>query len=492
MSKAREHTLKTLIHTTALRLSVMILLSLTWTGCASYTEELQLAQTSIAAGDPQEAIRILNTKLGVDNVRQVPTKLGDNDTLILLERATLLQAIGNFDMSARDMVVIDQNLEWLDLDGLDAADIGKYFYSDDVTDYRAPPYERLLLNTLNIINFLGRQDMEGAKVEARRFTIMEGFYLDDGGKAMLPGLLALGNYLGAVAFEATRDYDMAARYYSRAWHFGMRSEDLRQRLMGLFRVSGYVGRELESPMLDRMREDARSAGPLTWAEYQSQHQVGDTLVVVQYGMAPYKSATRVPARNALSTASSMRGRHGLSPRTRARTATMISDGSLNSISFPELSEAGLPSRSEGSAGLNIDGRSYTLFQGMNLKQQVELEWQRFSGPLMAAALTRMMTRAAIGQAGRVAAQATQSGNGQVALIGALGWLAATGVEAGLGAADTPDTRGWTTLPAYIRLARVKLPRGLHSAEVRIDGRTDRQTIPVWPDRLNIANFSRLR
>lgn len=471
-------------------------LSLFWglalSGCASYSEEIQLAQTSIASGNPEEAIRVLNTQLEVDNVRQVPKKMSDNDTLILLERATLLQALGNFDMSARDMVVIDQHLEWLDIDGLDAADIGKYLYSDDVTDYRAPPYERLMLNTLNMINFLGRQDLEGARVEARRFTIMEGFYLDQGGKALMPGLLALGNYLGGAAFEASRDYDMAARYYSRAWHFGIRSEDLRQRLMDLYRVSGYSGREIENPLLDRMREDARSVGSLTWAEYQARHQLGDTLVVVQYGMAPYKSASRVPAQLALTSASSMRGRHGLSPRTRARTASMIASGSIEWINFPELSEVGLPQRSEGSASLSIDGRSISLFQGMNLKQQVELEWQRFSGPLMAAALTRMMTRAAIGQAGRVAAQATQSGNGQVALIGALGWLAATGVEAGLGAADTPDTRGWTTLPAYIRIARTKLTRGLHSAQITIDGRTDRQTIPVWPDRLNIANFSRLR
>ena len=476
----------------ALALLLLLTAALAQSACASYTEEIQQAQAAISSGSPEEAIRVLNTLLQVDDVRQVPSKLKDSDTLLLLERATLLQAIGNFDMSARDMIVIDQHLELLNIEGLNAADIGKYFYSDDVSSYRAPPYERLMLNTLNMINFLGRQDLAGARVEARRFSLMESFYLDEDGKALMPGMLALGNYLGGASFEASRDYDNAARYYSRAWHFGIRSEDLRQRLTDLYRVSAYGGRELDSPLLERLRDEAKAAGPLTWAEYQSRHQSGDTLIVVQYGMAPYKRATRLPAQTALSTASAMRGRHGLSPRTRARTTTMIADGSLSWVSFPELTTEGLPSRSESSASLTLGGRPVSLFQGIHLAQQVELEWQRMSGPMMAAALTRMMTRAAIGQAGQVAAQATQSGSGQVALIGALGWLAAAGVSAGMAGADTPDTRGWTTLPAHIKIARVKLPRGLHSAEVRLDGRTDRQTLPVWPDRLNIANFSRMR
>lgn len=472
--------------------SILLTLTILTMGCASYTEEIAVAQGSISSGNPAEAIKVINKQLGVENVRQVPRKMKDNDTLLLLERATLLQSMGNYKMSARDMVVIDQNLEWLDIDQLNAADIGKYFYREDITNYRSPPYERLMLNTLNMINFLAQRNLDGARVEARRFTIMEGFYLDGDGKALMPGLLALGNYLGGAAFEASSDYDMAARYYSRAWHFGLRDEDLRQRLFDLYRVSGYSGRELKSPFFERLRAQAKATEPMTWEQYAAKHRTGDTLVIVQYGMVPYKQAKRVPARRAMVLASSMRGRHGLSSRTRARTATLIANGTLTGVNFPQLSRTGLPSRNSSSAKLTVDGKNVSLFQGMYVSQQVEMAWQQISGPLMSAALTRTITRAAVGQVGRAAAQATQSGNGQVAIVGALGWLAATGVEAGMGAADTPDTRGWTTLPAYIRVSRTKLTRGLHSAQVNISGRTDKQTIAVWPDRLNVVNFSKIR
>jgi hypothetical protein len=33
---------------------------------------------------------------------------------------------------------------------------------------------------------------------------------------------------------------------------------------------------------------------------------------------------------------------------------------------------------------------------------------------------------------------------------------------------------------------------MHTAEIRVGSRMDRQTVPVWEDKLNIINFSKVR
>ncbi len=473
-------------------LCALVIVLITQPGCASYTEELAEAKQSVIQGNPDQAISIINEELDVEDVREVPNKFKDDRTLLLLERATLLQGKGQYKLSARDMMVVDQRLEWLAIDGVDAKDIGKYLYSDDVSDYRAPAYERLLLNTLNMINFLAVYDVEGAKVEARRFTIMESFYTDDQGKALVPGLLALGNYMSGAAFEAAREYDTAARYYTRAWHFGIRDQDLRVRLRDLYRISGYAGREIDSPFVQRLRDEARRSGSMTWKEYQARHQTGDTIIVSQYGLVPYKRAVRLNATRAL-TLSSRSRRGGLTPQERAQAASLAATGALTTVNFPQLTDQGLPRRSPSGVQVYVDGRRAPMFQGMHVSQAVNAAWAEIAGPLLAAAISRAITRTVVGQGSRAAgAEAAQSSDNTVALIGIFAWLFGLGAEAAMGAADTPDTRSWTTLPAYISITRTKMSQGMHNAEIRVGSRSDRQTISVWQDRLNVANFSRIR
>ena len=461
-------------------------------GCASYTEELREAQLSIVSGNTEFALRSINERLGVDTIHDIPDDLDNNATLLLLERATLLQSIGSFELAARDMMIVDQRLDWLDLTSTNAGELARYMYSDDATKYRAPAYERLLLNTLNMINFLARYDLEGARVEARRFTIMESFYIDEQGRALMPGLLALGNYLAGASFEASRDYDEAARYYTRAWHFGLKDEDLRVRLRDLYRVSGYSGKEIEDRSLDAIRKSAQEDGPLTFDAYFERHRRGDTLIIAQFGLVPYKKAIRVSGNRAMTIANGTRY-NSMSGATRTQVNTMILSGALTHVNFPELSSDGLPHRTSTSAKISVDGRPLTLYQGMDVTRSVQTAWLDIAGTLMVAALTRAITRATIGAGGRAVGEAAiQSNDDKAAAAGVLGWLVATGAEVALEAADTPDTRSWTTLPAQIRISRTQLSHGLHSAQISLGANYDKQTVPIWEDRLNIINFSRIR
>lgn len=431
------------------------LMCVSTSGCANtYTQDVAATQVAISISDPNQGIRAINEQLNVSSSLMVPAEFKGSESLFLLERATLLQATTNYKMSARDMMVVEQNLEFLDIAGMTANDMAKYYYSEDVSNYKAPPYERLMLNTLNIINFLAIRNLEDARVEARRFTVMESYYLTDKGEAVLPGILALGNYLAGAAFEASRNYNVATRYYSRAWHFGMRDTDLRQRLTDLYRVSGYSGRELKDKGLDRLKAQAKEDGPLTWKEYADRHRTGDVLVVTQFGMAPFKKSVN----------------RSVSQLTNNAQAT-------GTIRVPELSDQGAIRRDEGGLLLSVDGKAVDTFRGMNVADQVKLAWTRSHPKIMSAAVARASTRSALTSVGQ--------GTGSLGLI-------AQGAAVALAASDTPDTRSWTTLPAYIRLSRVKLDQGMHVAQVRVGDKTDRQTIGVWLNQLNVINFSKLR
>src|SRR5690606_31559468 len=66
----------------------------------------------------------------------------------------------------------EKQLELLDISRDGAGQLGKYVFSDSATKYHAPPSEKLVLNAYNLLNYLMRGDLSGARVEAKRFTVM--------------------------------------------------------------------------------------------------------------------------------------------------------------------------------------------------------------------------------------------------------------------------------------------------------------------------------
>ena len=98
------------------RLSILLLAALTFMACPSYTDEVADAHRSVINGDADSAVSLINGQLDVESIQEVPDKVEKNNTLLLLERATIMQGQGRFDLSARDMMIVDQRLEWLDID----------------------------------------------------------------------------------------------------------------------------------------------------------------------------------------------------------------------------------------------------------------------------------------------------------------------------------------------------------------------------------------
>ena len=86
----------------------------------------------------------------------------------------------------------------------DAKDtIGEYVFSGSSGKYQAPPYEKLLVNTLDMVNYLELQDLDGARVEARRLAVMQKYMTDELHEEDNP-VLGLGGLLAGLHVREER------------------------------------------------------------------------------------------------------------------------------------------------------------------------------------------------------------------------------------------------------------------------------------------------
>ncbi len=435
-------------------------------GCGGYAGTSEQFRKALTRGQPAPALDQVNEALGVQRAEDLPSEPNKDTPLLLLERAAILQALGRYELSSRDFQSADQNLEVLDLTSDTAGSIGKYLFSDDATVYKAPPHEKLLLNTLNMINYLARGDLGGARVESRRLVINAKYFENTGEEAR--SMLALGSYLAGFTYEMSGRPGPAMRHYGDALEAGGLPTliDAARRLMARTgakdpRVADAVGDPGEAPPDD---------------------DHGELLVLVQTGMAPYYVPERLPIGAAVVAASNPGPGARLSPAERRRANTFAAKGILKWVNYPRLTRVrdGRPR-----VGVRVDGRGVEDGLALNVTDRVLDQYEQIKGTLIAASITRLLTRAVAGEASQAITKKS-SGNG---LAGLLVGLA---VEGALTAADTPDTRSWVSLPDAIFVSRTRVPPGEHTVEVSYRGRIRRATVDIAPNGWAVVNFSDLR
>ncbi|MCA9691151.1 MAG: hypothetical protein KC636_16220, partial [Myxococcales bacterium] len=113
--------------------------------CATYTDKTEAARAAVEVGNLGGGVKEINRYLKVRKSDDLPTKWKKDTALAVLERATILHAMGELELSKRDFQVADEQLVLLDVAGDTAGQIGKYIFSDDATKYKAPPSEKLAL-----------------------------------------------------------------------------------------------------------------------------------------------------------------------------------------------------------------------------------------------------------------------------------------------------------------------------------------------------------
>lgn len=433
---------------------------------AGYQGRTEALRGALDAGRVDTAIGLVNGELGVERAEAQPAKADPDTPLLLLERAALLQAVGRHEEAARDFAAADRSLEVLDFTQDDAGAVGKYLFSDDASIYKAPPHEKLMVNTLAMVSHLTIGDLESARVEARRFNVLQQFFQDAAPEEL--SLFGLSSYLAGVTFEASGDPEEALRYYIEARGRGAGGQ---AQIALLGRRTGFV-----HDAVQEATQAAPEASPLGPGE-------GELVLVVQSGRAPYKVAERLPIGAFFVEGRDVRGR--MTPAQRAEADKAVVEGLLKWINFPALKGA---SRRPAEVRVSLPG-------GREVAPEVDLDvglatiraWEQDQGLLMLAAFTRMLARALAGELTEAVGEGADLDR---ALFPGASWLLGQAVEGGLAAADTPDTRSWTMMPGQIEIYRVRLPAGTH--EVGASGRTPAQRVQIQAGKITVASLRILR
>lgn len=411
-------------------------------GCATYSDRLREAHAAVEAGSYATGIDEMDRVLGVDSPEELPEQYGPDTALAVLERGTLLQSAARFELSARDFQAADTELEFLDLTQDPVATLGKYIYSDDAEIYKAPPSERLALNGLNLLNYLARGDLQGARVEARRFTVIRDFLRETDPDRSRS---AFGAYLSGFVFEQLGDAEEAARYYDEA--VGLQElPGLAGPLHRIAQRTSYRGSHLEKWLAAHPAAGGRPP-PGT----------GDVLVVAGVGRVPYKVPRRIPVGAAV----------GIAGTWITGDPRVLEHSVLKVVVYPELVSAN--SRFD-RARASFGDRTLELDLLEDFGATVRAEYQEMLPKILGAAISRLIVRAVAAEGARALGNQADS---------AVGLLAALTVEGAMVAMDKPDTRSWTFLPDRAFVGRARLPAGSHEVVLTLEGGTaETRTVPV--------------
>ncbi|MCP4707692.1 MAG: hypothetical protein GY869_03625 [Planctomycetes bacterium] len=424
---------------------LFLLLRFLWGGCATYSDRISEAHVSVDLGDFVGGVEELNKVLGVDSEQDLPMDWSADRPLAVLERGMLQQVLGNYALSARDISVAEEELEWLDLDPDTLGSIGEYIYSDSAGVYKAPPTERLSLNALNMLNYLSVGDLPGAAVEARRFTVAREYLetLDEESHG------AFGSYLAGFVFEQMGEVDRALRYYEEALDAGDLAV-LREPVLRLAERGSYRGGEL-SGYLERVEASVPAEA------VDDDQEDGDILLVFGLGRAPFKIPERVPVGAAVGIAGVYVG----------ADADILEYTATKVLVYPEMV---VRENVMDGASVSLDGDAKPVELLTDLGVEVAREYEVIKPEIISAAISRVIARAAIAEGARAAGRQDSKG---------LGVVAALAVEAALVALDRPDTRSWTFLPDRIYVSRMSAAAGTHIIEVDLRGRyPQKQTIEL--------------
>ena len=382
----------------------LILLTVILGACSSYSEKISHGRESMRRGQADEAVALLSEQLDENDQGE--------KTLLTLERGIALQHAGRFQASTVDFQTADQELEVLDYTSMPVDEAAKYLYSDDSAPYRPPLFEKGGLNLFNAINYIVLKDWSGAKVELRRFEVLLDYWKDkEVSRRQLDRLTDLKRWLGAFVYTALRSRTEAEKEAAR---MGVTLPDVPDRPDG----------ERYSPVL----------------------------IIAHEGQVPHKKPVRFPIGQALLY---LGPGHGLSPAQRKQLAVIQAKGLVKWVNFPVLSKT-----REVVSALTVDQRPTQPTLKVHFASMAQSAYEEAKGSMMLAAISRLITRAVVGE---VSQRAVAKGTN-----GLIGLLVGLISEGAMVAADTPDTRSWSMLPAQLKLYWLWLPPGRHDLAYRAE------------------------
>jgi len=135
------------------------------TGCAAlsdYSRLTRVSRISISQGDFNNALTVFPER----------SAKGGNEVLIRMERGVLLQALGEYENSAREFEQAKKKIRFFEDKAVisatrTTAQAGSLIINEQVQPYEGEDFEKILIHGLDAVNYLMLGDLEGARVEIR-------------------------------------------------------------------------------------------------------------------------------------------------------------------------------------------------------------------------------------------------------------------------------------------------------------------------------------
>jgi uncharacterized protein len=144
-------------------------------GCAAfsnYTKNTEKARAGISQGNFQQALKVFPES----------SAKGGNEILIRLERGTLLQATGDFQFSTKEFelaahLIADQENKAVISASKTASQAASLLVNEKVIPYEGQDFEKVMVHTLDALNYLMVGNTEDARVEIRNsYRIQQDLY----------------------------------------------------------------------------------------------------------------------------------------------------------------------------------------------------------------------------------------------------------------------------------------------------------------------------
>ncbi len=354
-----------------------------------------------------------------------------NMVLYYLDLGAVQHDAGLFKESDQSLAKAEMRMEELFTKSVSRA-AGTLLLNDNTTEYAGERFERAMVNAYRALNFTFRGDREGALVEARKLSRLLQEYADVyGAKSVAYKDDAFAQFLTSLLYEDDGKPDDA------------RISREKSRKVYAHYASAYG---TPVPSLEPVGEK-KGSGELVFLHFNgvAPRKISKTFSVAWRDATAAVNATRDDEKES-------------GPAINAINAGLL--GQNVTVAYPEYVQD--PFQIAGSAVEAAGVKSTT-----ELAQDLAAIARKDLAERQAVIRTRMIARATIKfVVAKAAADAVAKKYGRNS------WqhlLAQAGGAATSAATEFADTRGWTTLPAQLRVARLRLPPGTHEVTVTYVG-----------------------
>ncbi|MBK7889857.1 MAG: hypothetical protein IPJ84_03140 [Bdellovibrionales bacterium] len=387
-------------------------------GCASY-------QTKV---DESRRLFETNRLAAVEKLEPLANEESRDQLVYMLDYAAALQAAGRFEDSAKVFLRAEKLADLNDYHSISKV-AASLALSEEMVQYKADDFEKVLIPSLNALNYLQLEQTENAMTQVRRVNEMLTKLRIDGKKDFNQSPYAY--YLGALLYEHERDFDNALILYKKAYEVAPEYAPLKRDLL---RLSLRAQRPDEFQKFKQQFPD-EPVDPI-WKDKKA----GEVVLIFLNGWGPRKQP---------------RPENHRFPRL-VPVMSMVTSAQLSVETIEGVAVGAVETQSI----YSIDDVAIKALDGDY-------------GRLVASRVAGIATKAVLADQVRQKNEA----------LGHLAWLA-------MNIADRADLRQWSMLPKTIQFARLPLKAGsfrvkltangsVESVERQIEIKSDRKAFVVW-------------